>query len=115
MTTYLPVSRDQIREYAAYDSKSKTYPWEELHCMNYSPTSFGTSLPEVVDVRENPDRTLTLTIDAVCDHVLCDDHLITSELTVQFNDKQEIRYLANHVISGKENIPKYQYRIRINE
>ncbi len=111
MTRYLPVSRDQIREYAAYDSKSKTYPWEELYCMNYSPTSFGTSLPEVVDVRENSDWTLTLTIDAVCDHVLCDDHLITSELTVRINDKQEIRCLANHVISGKENIPEYQYRI----
>ena len=111
MTRYLPVSRDQIREYAAYDHKSKTYPWEEQYCMNYSPTSFGTSLPEVVDVRENPDRTLTLTIDAVRDHVLCDDHLITSELTIRINDKQEIRYLANHVISGKENIPQYQYRI----
>ena len=56
-------------------------------------------------------QTLTLTVDAVCDHVLCDDHLITSGLTVQINDKQEIRYLANHVISGKENIPEYQYRI----
>ena len=113
MTKYLPVSRDQVREYAVYDNQSETYPWEELFCMNFSPTSFGTSLPEVVDVRENPDRTLTLTIDAVCDHVICDDHLITSELTVRINDKQEIKYLANHVISGKKNIPKYQYRIHL--
>ncbi len=115
MTRYLPVSRDQVRVYAAYDNKSKAYPWEGLYCMNYSPTSFGTSLPEVVDVKANHDGTLTLTIDAVCDHVLCDDHLITSELTVRINDKQEIRYLANHVISGKENIPEYQYRIGIIE
>lgn len=115
MTKYLPVSRDQVREYAIYDNQSETYPWEELYCINYSPTSFGTSLPEVVDVRENPDRTLTFTIDAVCDHVLCDDDLITSELTVQINDKQEIKYLANHVISGTENIPEYQYRIGIYE
>ena len=83
--------------------------------MNYVPTSFGTSLPEVVDVKEHPDQTLTMTIDAVCDHVLCDDDLITSELTVQINDKQEIRYLANHVISGNENIPEYQYRFRTSE
>jgi len=115
MTRYLPVSRDQVRKYAAYDNHSKTYPWEELGCMNYAPTSFGTSLPEVVDVKENPDQTLTLTIDAVCDHVICDDDLITSELTVQINDKQEIRYLANHVIFGNENIPEYQYRVRTYE
>ena len=100
MTKYLPVSKAQLRKYAAYDDHSKTYPRKELCCMNYAPTSFGTSLPEVVEVKENPDQTLTLTIDAVCDHVLCDDDLITSELTVQINDKQEIRFLANHVISG---------------
>ena len=115
MMKYLPVSRAQVRRYAAYDKHSKTYPWEELYCMNYVPTSFGTSLPEVVDVKENPDQTLTMTIDAVCDHVLCDDDLITSELTVQINDKQEIRYLANHVIFGNENIPEYQYRVRTSE
>ena len=38
---------------------------------------------------------------------------MTSELTVRINENQKIRYLANHVISGTENIPKYQYRIGV--
>ena len=31
------------------------YAWAPLRCGNYAPNFFGTSVPEVVEVRENPD------------------------------------------------------------
>ena len=62
---YLPITEDQIREYGVFDEESQTYPWARLGCMNYSPTFFGTSLPEVIDIRENEDGTVTLTVEAV--------------------------------------------------
>ena len=31
------------------------YAWAPLGCGNYAPNFFGTSVPEVVEVRENPD------------------------------------------------------------
>ena len=41
------------------------YAWAPLGCGNYAPNFFGTSVPEVVEVRENPDGTVTLTVNAV--------------------------------------------------
>lgn len=109
---YLPVTAEQIREYAVFDEESQTYDWEELGCFNYAPTFFGTSLPEVVDIHENEDGTVTLTVEAVCDMVICDDAVITHEITVRFAENGSFQYLGNKILNnGIENIPEYQYRI----
>ena len=41
-------------------------------------------MPEVVGIKENDDGTVTLTVEAVCDMVICNDAVITHELTVRF-------------------------------
>ena len=56
---------------------------ERLGCGNYAPSFFGTSVPEVTQIRENEDGTFTLTVDAVCQMILCNDAVITHELTVR--------------------------------
>ena len=45
--------------------------------------TFGLSLPEVTEVRNNEDGTIVLTIHAVCDSVVCNDVVITHELTMK--------------------------------
>ncbi len=86
--------------------------WERLGCFNYAPTFFGTSVPEVTHIRENEDGTVTLTVDAVCQMVLCDDAVITHELTIQFEEDGSFKYLGNEILNnGIDNIPVYQYRI----
>ena len=110
---YLPVTAEQIREYAVFDEEKQTYYGERLGCFNYAPTFFGTSLPEVIDIKENEDGTVTLTVDAVCDMVICDDAVITHELTVKFADDGSFQYLGNEILNdGIMHIPDYQYRIR---
>lgn len=110
---YLPITAEQIREYAAFDEENQTYLWERLGCFNYAPTFFGTSLPEVVNIKENEDGTVTLMVDAVCDMVICDDAVITHELTVKFADDGSLQYLGNEILNdGIMHIPDYQYRIR---
>jgi len=109
---YLPVTAEQIREYAAFDEESRRYTWERLGCGNYDPNFFGTSLPEVTDIKENEDGTVTLTVDAVCDMVICDDRLITHELTVRFAEDGSFRYLGNRILGdGIREIPEYWYRV----
>lgn len=109
---YLPITAEQIREYAAFDEEKQTYFWERLGCFNYAPTFFGTSLPEVVDIKENEDGTVTLTVEAVCDMVICDDAVITHELTVRFAQDGSFQYLGNKILDdGIHDIPEYQYRI----
>ena len=110
---YLPVTKEQIREYAVFDEENQTYLWARLGCFNYAPTFFGTSLPEVVDIKENQDGTVTLTVEAVCDMVICDDAVITHELTVKFADDGSFQYLGNEILDdGIMHIPDYQYRIK---
>ena len=110
---YLPVTAEQIREYAAFDEEKQTYYWERLGCFNYAPTFFGTSLPEVVGIKENDDGTVTLTVEAVCDMVICNDAVITHELTVRFAEDGSFQYLGNEILNdGITSIPDYQYRIR---
>ena len=110
---YLPVTAEQIREYAAFDEEKQTYYWERLGCFNYAPTFFGTSLPEVVGIKENDDGTVTLTVEAVCDMVICNDAVITHELTVRFAEDGSFQYLGNEILNdGITSIPNYKYRIR---
>ena len=76
---YLPVSREDIEKYASYNEKKKTYDWMRLGCFNYAPNFFGTSIPEVTKIKHNSNGTVTLTVDAVCEMVLCNEAVITHE------------------------------------
>ncbi len=109
---YLPVSREDIEKYASYNEKKKTYDWMRLRCFNYAPNFFGTSIPEVTKIKHNSNGTVTLTVDAVCEMVLCNEAVITHELTVKFNKDGSFRYLGNKILNGGiKKIPEYQYRI----
>ena len=110
---YLPITAEQIREYAVFDEENQIYYWARLGCFNYAPTFFGTSLPEVVNINENEDGTTTLTVEAVCDMVICNDAVITHELTVRFAEDGSFQYLGNEILNdGIMHIPDYQYRIK---
>ena len=99
---YLPVSREDIEKYASYNEKKKTYDWMRL----------GSSIPEVTKIKHNSNGTVTLTVDAVCEMVLCNEAVITHELTVKFNKDGSFRYLGNKILNGGiKKIPEYQYRI----
>lgn len=109
---YFSITAEQIREYAVFDEENQTYVWARLGCINYAPTFFGTSLPEVTDIKENEDGTVTLTVNAVCDMVICDDAVITHNLTVRFAEDGSFQYLGNEILYGGINkIPEYQYRM----
>ena len=109
---YLPVSREEIEKYASYNENKKTYDWMRLGCFNYAPNFFGTSIPEVTKIKHNSNGTVTLTVDAVCEMVLCNEAVITHELTVKFNKDGSFRYLGNKILNGGiKKIPEYQYRI----
>lgn len=45
--------------------------------------------------------------------VICDDAVITHELTVQFAEDGSFQYLGNEILNDRiQDIPNYQYRIR---
>lgn len=83
---YLPITAEQIRDYVVFDEEKQTYYWVRLGCFNYAPTFFGTSLPEVVDIKENEDGTVTLTVEAVCDMKYMMDIVLYTNNTSQTKD-----------------------------
>ena len=108
---YLPVTQDELREYAAYNEAKNTYACANLGCGNHTLAVFWTSIPEVVNIRENDDGTWTVTVDAVCERAGT-DCILTHELTVDFPEKNRIRYLGNHILGdGAGRIPLYRYRV----
>ena len=110
---YLPVTEDTLRRCAVYDEESHTYAWEMQEYSNDAPVFFSAAVPEVTDIRENGDGTVTLTVDAVCEMLLCDDAAITHEVTVRFDGDGGFQYLGNKIISsGIDTVLEYQNRIR---
>lgn len=108
---YLPVTAEELRKYAVFDSEHQAYKWVMLGCGNYSPNTFGISVPEIADMEENEDGTVTLTIDAVCE-MEGSDAIMSHKLTVRFQEEGSIQYLSNQVLGdGLNMIPEYQYRL----
>ena len=109
---YIPVSSAVLQKAAFFNKKKRTYPWQRLGCFNYTPTYFGTSVPEVTGIKKNPNGTVTLTVIAVCEMILCDEAVITHELTVRFAKDGSFQYVGNKILNGGvKDIPKYQYRV----
>lgn len=114
ITEYLPITSKQIQQYAVFDEEKHVYMWARLGCGNYVPRFFGTSFPEITDIKENEDGTVTLTVDAVCE-MLGTDAVICHHLTMKILDNGSVKYLENHILGdGLKRIPEYQYRIRNN-
>ena len=95
--TYLPVTAEELKEWAVYDEQSNTYAVATFGSGNYAPTHFGLSLPEVIEIKYNEDGTVVLTINAVCDSVVCNDAVITHELTVKFQNDGSVHYVGNRI------------------
>lgn len=109
---YLPVTAEQIRSWAVYDPETGSYGWADLVFANGALSFLGNSFPEVTDIKDNNDGTITLTVDAVCEKVQCNEAFITHELTVRFADAGSFQYLGNKVLgNGLAKMPEYQYRM----
>ena len=110
MAVYLPVTAEQLREYASYDAENKRYNWVRLGVGNYAPNAFWTSVPEVTGITGNEDGTITLTVDVVCEKKGNDD-FYTHEVTMRIQDDGKAMYLSNHILEDRPGmIPDYQYR-----
>ncbi len=96
MTTYFPVSKEQLRAKCGYDADSDSYPYEMIFAVPHAP--FG----EVVDysvspsAADNGDGTITLFVEGVwIDYN--SDRAFTSEIVVQPFADGTFRYLSNKI------------------
>ncbi len=98
MTTYFPVSVEQLREQCGYDANSNCYEYEMIYARPYPP--FG----EVIDYTENMDGTITLIVDGVwADYN--SDCAFTNQIVVQPFEDGTFRYLSNSIEEKELEIP----------
>lgn len=90
MTTYFPVSIEQLREYRGYDEGSNSYEYEMIYARPYPP--FG----EVVDYTKNADGTITLIVDGVWPDYNSDLAFRNTVVVQPFEDGT-FRYLSNSI------------------
>lgn len=99
MTTYFPVTAEQLREKCGYDENSDSYEYEMIFSSPYPP--FG----EVVDYTENADGTIMLIVDGVwADYN--SDLAFTNRIVVQPFDDGTFRYLSNSIEQKEMEIPR---------
>ena len=87
MTTYFPVSVEQLREHCRYNADHNSYEYEMIYASPYPP--FG----EVVDYKENTDGTITLIVDGVWPDYNS-DLAFRNEIVVQPFEDGTFRYLS---------------------
>ena len=88
MTTYFPLTVEQLREHCGYDEDSDSYEYEKMHVTQHPP--FG----EVVDYTENTDGTITLIVDGVWPDRNTDLAFRNTVVVQPFEDGT-FRYLSN--------------------
>jgi len=98
MTTYFPVSIEQLRECCGYDEGSKSYEYEKIFQKQYPP--FG----EVVDYTENTDGTVTLIVDGVWPDYNSDLAFRNTVVVQPFEDGT-FRYLSNSIEPVEMELP----------
>ena len=99
MTTYFPVSVEQLRGKCGYDEDSGSYEYEMISARPYPP--FG----EVVDYRQNEDGTITLYVDGVWPDYNS-DCAFTNTIVVQPFADGTFRYLSNTIEQKELEIPE---------
>ena len=99
MTTYFPVSTEQLRAACGYDEHTNTYLYEVIYAAPYPP--FG----EVVAYQEHADGTITLTVNGVwIDYH--SDCAFTNQVVVQPFSDGSFRYLSNRITQKELEIPQ---------
>lgn len=90
MTTYLPVSVEQLRHFYEYDATANSYVYEQIYASPYPP--FG----EVINYSYNSDGTITLVVDGVWPD-FNSDLAFRHTIVVQPFEDGTFKYLSNSI------------------
>lgn len=103
ITSFLGIDTKTVSKHAKFNRKKQTYNYVSLGCGNYSPDMWGVPEPEVIDVKEQKDGTVELTVQAVWKERRVEKAFL-HKVTVRFTGKNGIQFLGNKVIKDAENV-----------
>lgn len=110
---YFDISRKELRERAMYDSETDSYPWLEQGTNEFNDFPFMEM--EVTKYQNNPDGTLTLTVNVSSPELKTDD-LFGHEVTVRPLEDGGFQYVANRITYQTEHgLPPSEPRLSSGE
>ena len=98
---FFSISREELRDKARYDSKTDSYPWRAVHGNDLTAWELPLCQPEVTECRENPDGTLTLTVQVGCPDRKT-NALFAHEVTVRPLNDGIFQYTGNQITVADE-------------
>lgn len=109
---YFAIDRETLRSFAGFDSEGQTYPWRQIQSNELvSILRYYTMEPEVTECRENPDGTLTMTVQVISTD-LKTDCLFSHEVTVRPLEQGGFQFVGNRMLSqGEHGLPFCQPRL----
>ena len=98
---YFQISSEKIQELIPLDADSQMYQWEEREGGDY--TSARSLIPEVTEIKDNGDGTLTLSVEVVWAEKET-DHAFAHKLTVRPLSDGSYQYVSNEVEESEDNL-----------
>lgn len=113
--SYFDISRQELRERAMYDSQTQSYPWREEGTSEFLYFPFMDM--EVTQYRDNPDGTITLTVNVSSPELKTDD-LFGHEVTVRPLENGGFQYVANRITYQTEyglppSVPRLERKLAV--
>lgn len=109
---YFDINKMTLRSLSEYDPEGHTYPWRQIQSDELvSILRYYTMEPEVTEYRENPDGTLTMTVQVLSTD-LKTDCLFSHEVTVRPLAAGGFKFVSNRILSqGEQGLPFCQSRL----
>lgn len=96
LLSYFAIEPQTLRQLAHYDPETERYPWRQVETEDYLFLQFYTTDAAVTACQENPDGTLTLTVD-VASADLKTDRLFSHMLTVRPLQNGTFQFVRNQL------------------
>ncbi len=96
MQAFFRVDTETLRTLARYDGAGDSYPYRGLETNDFIRLDYCSFQPEVTACQENPDGTLTLTVEALSTD-LKTDCLFAHQVTVRPLTEGRFQYVSNRV------------------
>lgn len=93
---FFAISLAELRAAARYDEATDTYPWRPVHGDDLTAWDLPVCQPEVVKWTENPDGTLTLTVQVASPEKKT-DALFIHEVTIRLLEDGRFQYVGNRI------------------
>lgn len=98
---YFQISSEKIQELVPFDAEKQKYQWEEREGADY--TSARSLDPEVTEIKDNGDGTLTLSVAVVWAEKETDQAFV-HKLTVRPLSDGSYQYVSNEVEDSEDNL-----------